>query len=86
MILAILAAGGAAMLTVFSMLTESIRGELIGAVLVSCGVCGVIAMAIFTKDVSGSNSNGFDYGWSYALGWVGSIAAFLSSVTAFIFK
>ena len=51
------------------------------------GICGLIAMAVFTGKVKGDDFSyyGIDsWGWSFILGWVGTILVGLTGVIAIV--
>ena len=82
-ILAVLASIGCVALSVLSMFSESVKWIMPFLAAIGAGVCGLIAMAIFTGENSQSSSH---YGWSYFLGWVGTVLAFVTSGIAFCTK
>ena len=77
-ILAVLASVGCIGLAVFAMFSDSVKWTFPFIAAIAAGVCGIIAMAIFTGE-----TNSGSYGWSYFLGWVGSVLAFVTAGIAF---
>ena len=82
-ILAVLASAGCVAVSVLSMFSKSVKWMMPFFAAIGAGVCGAIAMAIFTNEY---NSSSDDYGWSYFSGWVGTGLAFVTSCIAFATK
>ena len=80
-LIAVLASVGCAALSILSMFSESIKWMMPSLAAIVAGVCGFIAVIIYTAESSGGN-----YGWSYFLGWVGGVLAFVTSGIAFATK
>ena len=80
-LIAVLASVACAALSVLSMFSESIKWIMPFLAALVAGVCGFIAVIIYTAEVGGGN-----YGWSYFLGWVGGVLAFITSGISFATK
>eukprot|EP00111_Clytia_hemisphaerica_P007615 TCONS_00022143-protein len=76
-ILAAVAVFLALVLTVGKMVSPKIRYLVPASVFVMGGLFGIVSAAVYTAEVSDSS---LDYGWSYALAWVGVSFAVLASI------
>lgn len=86
-ILAVLSSIGATVLAVLTLFIKRIKLHYVSIVMAVPCICGIIALAIFTGEINNHKSiillklsYNFVYGWSYALGWVGSIFALITAV------
>ena len=60
-------------------LCKDVDGKIVAGILIGAGLCMVIGLAIYTDYSSDSvKLNGVSYGWSYILGWIASILAFVA--------
>merc|ERR1712176_383280 len=82
-VLAILLSIAATALAILFMFTDKVKGMFVAIALIAAGACMLIAMAIFTADVEDAVMKP-DYGWAYALGWVGTIGSFAAAVIGFL--
>jgi len=93
-IFAVLFSGGALGMAVLTLFTEKIKIKHVAILLIIPGVCGIIALAIFTSKLGEHPEIAYlkrygispSFGWSYALGWVGSILSLLSAVVGIAMK
>jgi len=55
---------------------EKVSGVVAGIAFLGSGVCGLIAMAVFTaKSTSDSSTYSHDWLWGFILGWIGTVLA-----------
>ena len=69
-------------------LCKDVDGKIVAGILIGAGLCMVIGLAIYTDytSVDPSKLNGVSYGWSYILGWIASILAFVAGALHFFLK
>ena len=69
-------------------LCKDVDGKIVAGILIGAGLCMVIGLAIYTDytSVEPSKLNGVSYGWSYILGWIASILAFVAGALHFFLK
>lgn len=67
---------------------KDIAGRVAGVAMIVCGVFGVIGMSVYTEHVREvvEDISGVSWGWAFALGWLGTVGAFLAAIIAFITK
>jgi len=96
-ILALIFSLGALVVAVLTLFTEKVKTIHTSILLIIPGVCGLTAMTIFFKKTEYPQipylvmlilraNVGYKFGWSYALGWVGSILSLLSAVVGIAMK
>ncbi|XP_066935474.1 epithelial membrane protein 1-like [Clytia hemisphaerica] len=79
MVLSVLTTIVACVLSIYHYLKDKIQVKIIALVMVIAFVLALIGLSVYTD-----NNSGADFGWSYALGWVGAIGALVAGVVAFI--
>uniref|UniRef100_A0A7M6DP83 Uncharacterized protein n=1 Tax=Clytia hemisphaerica TaxID=252671 RepID=A0A7M6DP83_9CNID len=77
MILSVLASIAAVVCVMF---IDKISAKLISWLMIDAFISALIGLAIFTESKENSIIDIYDYGWAYALGWVGAIAALIVGV------
>jgi len=62
---------------------EKLPGIIPGAIFLGAGVCGIICMSVYTEKTS-MPSQMYSYGWSYFLGWVGTVFSGITGIIAIV--
>jgi len=85
--MATLAAGFGALVSLVRVFKE-IDMKIVSAMFLGAGVCMLIAVSIYTsKNIDFvNNSSRVSWGWSYIIGWIGTILAFVCTAFASILK
>jgi len=86
-VMSVLAAGFGALISLVRLFKE-MDGKIVTGLFLGAGVCMVIALSIYTSkniDVI-SNFTAIDWGWSYILGWISAILAFVCAILAAVLK
>ena len=79
MLLSVLTTIVACVLAIYHYLKDKIQVKIIALVMVIAFVLALIGLSVYTDNYSDA-----DFGWSYALGWVGAIGALVAGIIAFI--
>ena len=79
MLLSVLTTIVACVLAIYHYLKDKIQVKIIALVMVIAFVLALIGLSVYTDNYSDA-----DFGWSYALGWVGAIGALVAGIVAFI--
>ena len=69
-------------------LCKEMDGKIVGVMFMVAAVSMLIALSVFTgKQIDNINNfKDVNWGWSYILGWIGTILAFVCSVLASVLK
>jgi len=80
-IMATLAAVAATLLAILGMVSEKIKTLFASLFLFGAAFCMMIALSIYTAETDISSSA--EYGWSYIIGWIGTVGAVAVGVLGF---
>ena len=77
-------ASGLGVLVSLMRLCKDMEGKIVGAMFLGAGVCMLIALTMFTSSLIDhvKSSSLISWGWSYFLGWIGTIFAFICTALA----
>ena len=86
-VIAVLASGVGALISLVRLCKE-MDGKIVGIMFMVAAVCMVTALSIFTSKLVDNieDVKDVDWGWSYILGWIGAILAFVCTVLACVLK
>ena len=81
-IIAVLAAFAGIVFAILVLAVERIRGFIASIILFGAAGSMALALIIYAAETT-DNTNSWDYGWSYIIGWIGVIGAIATGIFGF---
>ena len=82
--ISVLASIAGIILAIVQLAVEHVRGFIASILLFCAAGCMALALIIFDAEKSSSSlSSHFDYGWTYIIGWVGTLGAITAAIFGF---
>jgi len=93
-ILAVLLSAGGMAMAVLTLITEKVKGNYVSFIFIISGFCGMVSLCIYAseeknksiRDIKAIYGIDYSYGWTYILGWMGSILGFITSAVRLTLK
>ena len=84
-IISILACIAGIMIAILGLFNEKVKGLFATIFFFATGVCMIIALGIYTdKKDKYISKPGVSFGWSYIVGWIGALGAFVSGIVGIL--